>query len=195
MEEKEQTQQNSEKEVKDGQEKRWEEAQKQQDISEILAQELDKRARDLGYKDWEDMQAKLLEEQGRFYELLEKTKKEAEEKTKKLLEELERERKEKLELLTSLEIKKLLSQREVVDVEKAFKLLRAEGQMEVKDGKVFINGEPAEKFLEKFLQENAFLLKVKGQGSGAGHNTASEKVLTPEERIRQGIEKMLGGKR
>jgi len=194
MEEKEQTQQNSEKEVKDGQEKRWEEAQKQ-DISEILAQELDKRARDLGYRDWEDMQAKLLEEQGRFYELLEKTKKEAEEKTKKLLEELERERKEKLELFTSLEIKKLFSQREVVDVEKAFKLLRAEGQMEVKDGKVFINGEPAEKFLEKFLQENAFLLKVKGQGSGAGHNTASEKVLTPEERIRQGIEKMLGGKR
>jgi hypothetical protein len=194
MEEKEQTQQNSEKEVKDGQEKRWEEAQKQ-DISEILAQELDKRARDLGYRDWEDMQAKLLEEQGRFYELLEKTKKEAEEKIKKLLEELERERKEKLELFTSLEIKKLFSQREVVDVEKAFKLLRAEGQMEVKDGKVFINGEPAEKFLEKFLQENAFLLKVKGQGSGAGHNTASEKVLTPEERIRQGIEKMLGGKR
>jgi hypothetical protein len=195
MEEKEQTQQNSEKGVKsDGQEKRWEEAQKQ-DISEILAQELDKRARDLGYRDWEDMQAKLLEEQGRFYELLEKTKKEAEEKIKKLLEELERERKEKLELFTSLEIKKLLSQREVVDVEKAFKLLRAEGQMEVKDGKVFINGEPAEKFLEKFLQENTFLLKVKGQGSGAGHNTASEKVLTPEERIRQGIEKMLGGKR
>lgn len=164
------------------------------DFKELLQEELDRRAKDLGYESWDDMQAKHLEQQGRLYELIEKTKKEAEEKTKALLDELERERREKLDILTQYEVKQKLAQRDVVDVEKAFKLLRAEAQIEVKNGKVYINSEEADKYIEKFLQENSFLLKAKGSGSGAGHTTSTERPATPVERIRQGLEKLLGGR-
>ncbi|MEM3426726.1 hypothetical protein [Hydrogenobacter thermophilus] len=162
-------------------------------VEELIRQKLDEEAKALGFDSWDDMQSKLLEEKGRLYELLEKTKKELNEKEQSYKQEIEKLRKQHEETLLSYEVKSRLSGK-AIDAEKAYKLFRAEHKVYVKDGKVYANGEEIEKAIEKFLNENPFLLKPsEAQGAGTSHKT-EQAELPPEERIKQAFKKLLGGR-
>lgn len=174
-----------EKETQEVQEVRQE---KQVDIQQVL----DDRARTLGFESWEDMEAKILEEKGRLYELLEKTKKEAEEKEKKYRQEMEKLRKDYEERILQTEVKSKLAGK-VVDVEKAFRLLKAEKPLYFKEGKIYAEGEELDRALEKFLQENPFLVKAGETGSGITPQT-QPRELSPEEKVKESLKKLIGGK-
>lgn len=170
------------------------EAKKEVDIESVLRQRLDEEAKALGYESWDDMQTKLLEEKGRYYELLEKVKKEAEEKQRKAQEEIANLKRQYEETIIRYETLKHF--KDAIDPEKAFKLFKSEKEIYVKDGKVYADGEPIEKAIEKFLAENPFLLKpTQKQGAGTTPVQQTEKETSPQDKLRQAFKKLIGGER
>lgn len=173
--------------------KETKETKQEVDIESVLRRRLNEEARALGFEDWDTMQAKLLEEKGRYYELLEKVKKEAEEKQRKAQEEIANLKRQYEETIVRHEALKHF--KDAIDPEKAFKLFRTEKEIYVKDGKVYADGEPIEKAIEKFLTENPFLLKPT-QKQGAGTTPAqAEKEMSPQDKLRQAFRKLIGGER
>jgi len=160
-------------------------------VDELVKRHLDEQARYLGFESWDDMQARLLEQKGKLYEALEQERKKAKEIEKQYKEQLKQLQKEKEELLTEYQVKSKLADK-VIDADKALKLLKAEKKIEVKDGKVLIDGEDADTAIEKFLNENPFLVRAVG-GSGAPHTTEQTEPQSPEERLKQALKKLLGG--
>ena len=160
-------------------------------VEEIVKKHLDEQAKYLGFESWDDMQAQLLEQKGKLYEALEQERKKAKEIEKQYKEQLKQLQKEKEELLTEYQVKSKLADK-VIDADKALKLLKAEKKIEVKDGKVLIDGEDVDTAIEKFLNENPFLVKAVG-GSGAPHATEKTEPQSPEERLKQALKKILGG--
>jgi ElaB/YqjD/DUF883 family membrane-anchored ribosome-binding protein len=137
------------------------------------------------------LQAKVLEEKGKLYEALERERQKAKEIEKQYKEQLKQLQKEKEELLTEYQVKNRLADK-VIDADKALKLLKAEKKIEFRDGKVFIDGEDVDTAIEKFLNENPFLVKAVG-GSGSPHTTEKTEPQSPEERLKQALKKLLGG--
>ena len=160
-------------------------------VEELVKKHLDEQAKYLGFESWDDMQAQLLEQKGKLYEALEQERKKAKEIEKQYKEQLKQLQKEKEELLTEYQVKSKLADK-VIDADKALKLLKAEKKIEVKDGKVLIDGEDVDTAIEKFLNENPFLVKAVG-GSGAPHTTEQTEPQSPEERLKQALKKLLGG--
>ena len=160
-------------------------------VEEIVKKHLDEQARYLGFENWDDLQAKVLEEKGKLYEALEQERKKAKEIEKQYKEQLKQLQREKEELLTEYQVKSKLADK-VIDADKALKLLKAEKRIEIRDGKVLIDGEEVDTAIEKFLNENPFLVKAIG-GSGSPHTTEKTEPQTPEERLRQALKKLLGG--
>jgi DNA polymerase III delta prime subunit len=160
-------------------------------VEEIVKKHLDEQARYLGFESWDDLQAKILEEKGKLYEALEQERKRVKEIEKQYKEQLKQLQKEKEELLIEYKVKSKLADK-VIDADKALKLLKAEKKIEVKDGKVFIDNEDVDTAIEKFLNENPFLVKAVG-GSGAPHTTEQTEPQSPEERLKQALKKLLGG--
>ncbi len=170
------------------------ETKQEVDTESLLRQKLDEEARALGFEDWDTMQAKLLEEKGRYYELLEKVKKEAEEKQRKAQEEIVNLKKQYEETIVRYETLKHF--KDAIDPDKAFKLFRSEKEVYIKDGKVYADGEPIEKAIEKFLTENPYLLKpTQKQGAGTTPAQQTEKLPSPQEKLRQAFKKLIGGER
>jgi len=160
-------------------------------VEEIVKKHLDEQARYLGFESWDDLQAKILEEKGKLYEALEQERKKAKEIEKYYKEQLKQLQKEKEELLIEYKVKSKLADK-VIDADKALKLLKAEKKIEVKDDKVLIDGEDVDTAIEKFLNENPFLVKAVG-GSGSPHTTEKTEPQSPEERLKQALKKLLGG--
>ncbi len=160
-------------------------------VEELVRKHLDEQARYLGFESWDDMQAQLLEQKGKLYEALEQERKKAKEIEKQYKEQLKQLQKEKEELLTEYQVKSKLADK-VIDPDKALKLLKAEKTIHVKDGKVLIDGEDVDTAIEKFLNENPFLVKAVS-GSGAPHTTEKAEPQSPEERLKQALKKFLSG--
>jgi hypothetical protein len=160
-------------------------------VEEIVKKHLDEQARYLGFESWDDLQAKILEEKGKLYEALEQERKKAKEIEKQYKEQLKQLQKEKEELLIEYKVKSKLADK-VIDADKALKLLKAEKTIQIKDGKVLIDGEDVDTAIEKFLNENPFLVKAVG-GSGSPHTTEKTEPQSPEERLKQALKKLLGG--
>jgi len=160
-------------------------------VEEIVRKHLDEQAKYLGFESWDDMQAQLLEQKGKLYEALEQERKKAKEIEKQYKEQLKQLQKEKEELLIEYQVKSKLAGR-VIDPDKALKLLKAEKKIEIRDGKVQIDGEDVDTAIEKFLNENPFLVKAVG-GSGAPHTTEKTEPQSPEEKLKQALKKLLGG--
>lgn len=160
-------------------------------VEELVKKHLDEQAKYLGFESWDDMQAQLLEQKGKLYEALEQERKKAKEIEKQYKEQLKQLQKEKEELLTEYQVKNKLADK-VIDADKALKLLKAEKKIEVKDGKVLIDGEDVDTAIEKFLNENPFLVKAVG-GSGSPHATEKTEPQSPEEKLKQALKKLLGG--
>ena len=160
-------------------------------VEELVRKHLDEQARYLGFESWDDLQAKILEEKGKLYEALEQERKKAREIEKQYKEQLKQLQKEKEELLIELKVKSRLADK-VIDADKALKLLRAEKKIEIKDGKILIDGEDVDTAIEKFLNENPFLVRAVG-GSGAPHTTEQTEPQSPEEKLKHALRKLLGG--
>jgi hypothetical protein len=160
-------------------------------LEEFVRKHLDEQAKYLGFESWDDLQAKILEEKGKLYEALEQERKKAKEIEKQYKEQLKQLQKEKEELLIELKVKSRLADK-VIDADKALKLLRAEKKIEIKDGKILIDGEDVDTAIEKFLNENPFLVRAVG-GSGAPHTTEKTEPQSPEEKLKQALKKLLGG--
>ena len=160
-------------------------------VDELLKRHLDEQAKYLGFESWDDMQAQLLEQKGKLYEALEQERKKAKEIEKQYREQLKQLQKEKEELLTEYQVKSKLADK-VIDADKALRLLKAEKRIEIRNGNVFIDGEEVDTAIEKFLNENPFLVKAIG-GSGAPHTTEQTEPQSPEERLKQALKKLLGG--
>ena len=160
-------------------------------VEELVRKHLDEQARYLGFENWDDLQAKILEEKGKLYEALEQERKKAREIEKQYKEQLKQLQKEKEELLIELKVKSRLADK-VIDADKALKLLRAEKKIEIRDGKILIDGEDVDTAIEKFLNENPFLVRAVG-GSGAPHTTEKTEPQSPEEKLKQALKKLLGG--
>ncbi len=160
-------------------------------VEEFVRKHLDEQARYLGFESWDDMQAQLLEQKGKLYEALEQERKKAKEIERQYKEQLKQLQKEKEELLIEYQVKNKLTQR-VIDADKALKLLKAEKTIHVKDGKVLIDGEDVDTAIEKFLNENPFLVKAIG-GSGAPHTTEKAEPQSPEEKLKQALKRFLSG--
>ncbi|MFZ8784995.1 hypothetical protein [Thermocrinis sp.] len=160
-------------------------------VEELVKKHLDEQAKYLGFESWDDMQAQLLEQKGKLYEALEQERKKAKEIEKQYKEQLKQLQKEKEELLTEYQVKSKLADK-VIDADKALKLLKAEKKIEVREGKVLIDGEDVDTAIEKFLNENPFLVRAVG-GSGAPHTTEQTELQSPEEKLKQALKKLLGG--
>jgi len=160
-------------------------------VEEIVRKHLDEQAKYLGFESWDDLQAKILEEKGKLYEALEQERRKVKEIEKQYKEQLKQLQKEKEELLTEYQVKSKLADK-VIDADKALKLLKAEKKIEVREGKVLIDGEDVDTAIEKFLNENPFLVRAVG-GSGAPHTTEQTEPQSPEERLKQALKKLLGG--
>ena len=160
-------------------------------VEEIVRKHLNEQARYLGFESWDDLQAKILEEKGKLYEALEQERKRAKEIEKQYKEQLKQLQKEKEELLTEYQVKSKLAPK-VIDADKALKLLKAEKKVEIKDGKILIDGEDVDTAIEKFLNENPFLVRAVG-GSGAPHTTEQTEPQSPEEKLKHALRKLLGG--
>jgi len=160
-------------------------------VDEIVKKHLNEQARYLGFESWDDMQAQLLEQKGKLYEALEQERKKAKEIEKQYKEQLKQLQKEKEELLTEYQVKSKLADK-VIDAGKALKLLKAEKKIEIRDGKILIEGEDVDTAIEKFLNENPFLVRAVG-GSGAPHTTEKTEPQSPEEKLKQALKKLLGG--
>jgi len=176
------------------QEQTQEQTQKTQevDVEKIIEQALNEKAKYLGFESWDDLQVKILEEKGKLYEALEQERKKLREFEKTYKEQIRQLQKEKEELLIESVLKQKLSK--AIDIEKAMKLLRTEKHIEVKNNKILINGnENIDEEIEKFFEENPFLLRAAG-GSGTPHRTETE-VKTKEDMLREALKKLLGGER
>jgi ElaB/YqjD/DUF883 family membrane-anchored ribosome-binding protein len=160
-------------------------------VEELVKKHLDEQAKYLGFESWDDMQAQLLEQKGKLYEALEQERKKAKEIEKQYREQLKQLQKEKEELLTEYQVKSKLTDK-VIDADKALKLLKAEKTIQVKDGKVLIDGEDVDTAIEKFLNENPFLVRAVG-GSGSPHATEKTEPQSPEEKLKHALKKLLGG--
>jgi len=160
-------------------------------LEEFVRKHLDEQAKYLGFESWDDLQAKILEEKGKLYEALEQERKKAKEIEKQYKEQLKQLQKEKEELLIELKVKSRLADK-VIDADKALKLLRAEKKIEIRDGKILIDGEDVDTAIEKFLNENPFLVRAVG-GSGAPHTTEQTEPQSPEEKLKHALRKLLGG--
>jgi hypothetical protein len=160
-------------------------------VEELVRKHLDEQAKYLGFESWDDLQAKILEEKGKLYEALEQERKKVKEIEKQYKEQLKQLQKEKEELLIEYQVKGKLIGR-VIDADKALKLLKAEKKIEIKDNKVLIDGEDVDTAIEKFLNENPFLVRAVG-GSGAPHTTEQTEPQSPEEKLKQALRKLLGG--
>ncbi|MFZ8860839.1 MAG: hypothetical protein ACO2PP_10105, partial [Thermocrinis sp.] len=160
-------------------------------LEEFVRKHLDEQAKYLGFESWDDLQAKILEEKGKLYEALEQERKKAKEIEKQYKEQLKQLQKEKEELLIELKVKSRLADK-VIDADKALKLLRAEKKIEIKDDKILIDGEDVDTAIEKFLNENPFLVRAVG-GSGAPHTTEQTEPQSPEEKLKHALRKLLGG--
>ncbi len=160
-------------------------------VEELVRKHLDEQARYLGFESWDDLQAKILEEKGKLYEALEQERRKVKEIEKQYKEQLKQLQKEKEELLIEYKVKSRLADK-VIDADKALKLLKAEKKIEVKDGKILIDGEDVDTAIEKFLNENPFLVRAVS-GSGAPHTTEQTEPQSPEERLKQALKKFLSG--
>jgi ElaB/YqjD/DUF883 family membrane-anchored ribosome-binding protein len=160
-------------------------------VEELVRKHLDEQAKYLGFESWDDLQAKILEEKGKLYEALEQERKKVKEIERQYKEQLKQLQKEKEELLIEYQVKNKLAGK-VIDADKALKLLKAEKKIEVKDGKVLIDGEDVDTAIEKFLNENPFLVRAVG-GSGAPHTTEQTEPQSPEERLKQALKRFLSG--
>jgi len=160
-------------------------------VDELVKRHLDEQAKYLGFASWDDMQAQLLEQKGKLYEALEQERKKTKEIEKQYKEQLKQLQKEKEELLTEYQVKSKLADK-VIDADKALKLLKAEKKIEIRDGKILIDGEDVDTAIEKFLNENPFLVRAVS-GSGAPHTTEQTEPQSPEERLKQALRKLLGG--
>jgi hypothetical protein len=160
-------------------------------VEEFVRKHLDEQARYLGFESWDDLQAKILEEKGKLYEALEQERRKAKEIEKQYKEQLKQLQKEKEELLIEYQVKSKLADK-VIDADKALKLLKAEKKIEIRDGKILIDGEDVDTAIEKFLNENPFLVKAVS-GSGSPHTTEQTEPQSPEEKLKQALRKLLGG--
>jgi len=161
-------------------------------VEELVRKHLDEQARYLGFESWDDLQAKILEEKGKLYEALEQERKKAKEIEKQYKEQLKQLQKEKEELLIELKVKSKLADK-VIDADKTLKLLKAEKKIEIKDNnKILIDGEDVDTAIEKFLNENPFLVRAVG-GSGAPHIIEQTEPQKPEEKLKRALRKLLEG--
>ncbi len=160
-------------------------------VEELVRKHLDEQARYLGFESWDDMQAQLLEQKGKLYEALEQERKKVKEIERQYKEQLKQLQKEKEELLIEHQVKSKLAQK-VIDADKALKLLKAEKKIEIKGGKILIDGEDVDTAIEKFLNENPFLVKAVS-GSGAPHTTENTEPQSPEEKLKQALKRFLSG--
>lgn len=159
-------------------------------IQEIVQKELDKRAQELGFESWDDLQAQHLERQGKLEELLEKTK-------EKYTKELEQTRKEAQtykqlyeETVKKVEITTKASQLGAIDPELVYELVSKKAV--VKDGKVEIDGKPVDEALKELFEKKPYLVKAsEKEGSGAEHETKVKDVenLPPQERLKLAFKK------
>ena len=94
--------------------------------------------------------------------------------------------------MIELKVKSKLADK-VIDADKALKLLRAEKKIEIKNNnEILIDGDDVDTAIEKFLNENPFLVRAVG-GSGAPHNIEQTEPQSPEEKLKRALRKLLGG--
>jgi len=161
------------------------------DVEARIQEELDRRAKELGFESWDDLQSKHLERLGRYEEIIEKTKEKYSKEAQKAREEAERYRKMYEETILRSEIKAKASALGAVDPDVVYELLSK--RAEVKDGKVLIEGKDVEEALKELFEQKPYLVRASGrEGSGAGHETRTEvpENLSPQERIKIAFRRM-----
>jgi len=139
------------------------------DVEELRAQvkkeieaEVSKRLKELlGVETFEDLERKILEEEGKFQELAEQAKREAEEWRARYQETLKRS-----------QITALAAKLGAVDPEVVLALVSDKAEV-TEDGRVLIDGKPAEEALRELLSKKPYLAKASetvgsGTPSGAG---------------------------
>lgn len=162
------------------------------DIDTLLREKLDEQARYLGYEDWDDMQTKILEQQGKTQEYIDKLK---EEYTKKLLESQKQaeEFRRKYEETVIKNALLTVANGRSVDPELVYELLSKRAVLS--DGKVLIDGKSVEEAVEELLQKKPHLAKPAPPGSGAGNTSASEPQKLTYEDLLKDPQKLLEFKR
>ena len=160
------------------------------DIEAKIQEELDKRARELGFESWDDLQAQHLERMGKYEELLEKTKEKYSREAQKAREEAERYRKLYEETVLRTEIKTKAVQMGAADPEVVYELLSKKAKVE--NGKVLVDGKPVEEALKELFEKKPYLVKAsQRQGSGATHELPKDlEKLPPQERLKIAFKRM-----
>ena len=161
------------------------------DVEAKIQEELDRRAKELGFESWDDLQSKHLERLGRYEEIIEKTKEKYSREAQKAKEEAERYRRMYEETILRSEIRTRATEMGAVDPDVVYELMSRKA--EVKDGKVLVDGKSVEEALKELFEQKPYLVKASGkEGSGAGHQAEPNvpENLSPQERLKLAFRRM-----
>ncbi len=142
------------------------------DIEAIVQEKLDSYAKDFGFEDWDDMQSKLLEQQGKTQEYIDKLR----ENYNKQLTQVSKERDEYKERYEKSVIKNQIltvASQLSVDPELVYELLSKKAVVQ-EDESVLIDGKGVKEAVEEFLSQRPHLAKPTGTGSGATNTSQGE---------------------
>ncbi len=146
--------------------------QEPQDIDAIVQQKLDEYAQYLGFESWDDMQTKILEQQGKTQEYIDKLRENYTKQITELQRQAETYKKMYEETVLKSTIVSVASQKGAIDPEIVFTMLKDRA---VIDGdKVLIDGKSPEEAIEELLNQKPYLRKASPSGTGATNTTAGE---------------------
>jgi len=143
-----------------------------QDIDTLVQQKLDEYARYLGFESWDDMQVKILEQEGKTQEYIEKLRENYTKQLTELQKQVETYKKRYEETILKNAIIATATQKGAVDPEAIFAMLSPKA---VVDGdEILIDGKSVEEAIEELLSKKPYLRKAGPSGTGAPNVTAQE---------------------
>jgi len=151
------------------------------DVEALVKERLDEHARALGFESWDDMQVKILEQEGRTQEYIEKLK----ENYNKQLAQLQKEAQEYKRKYEETVIKSAIlgeASQLSVDPELVYALLRDKAV--IAENGVMVDGKPVREAVEELLRKRPHLAKATGAGSGTPSVQTEEEPQSFEELLK-----------
>ncbi|GAB6066021.1 hypothetical protein JCM9492_11130 [Aquifex pyrophilus] len=143
-----------------------------QDIDAIVQQKLDEYARSLGFEDFDDLQMKLLEKEGKTQEYIDKLRENYTKQLAELQKQAETYKKLYEETVLKNAILTTATQKGAVDPEIIFTMLKDRA---ILDGdRILVDGKPVEEAVEELLEKKPYLRKASPPGTGAPNTTTAE---------------------
>ncbi len=150
-------------------------------IDQLVREKLDEHARYLGYEDWDDMQTKILEQQGKTQEYIDKLKENYTKQLAQVQKELQEYKQKYEETVIKNSIISVASQVSV-DPELVYALLREKAI--IADKGVLVDGKEVKAAIEELLRQRPHLAKPSGPGSGSPNAPGEPQPQSYEELLK-----------